>query len=45
MKTQARRYELRSKKLSIDLWYSQQSEWLALESKTARGQKLIYKLK
>lgn len=45
VKTPARRYELRSEKLSIDLWYSQQSEWLALESKTARGQKLIYKLK
>lgn len=45
VQTPARRYELRSEKLSIDLWYSQQKEWLALESKTARGQKLIYKLK
>lgn len=45
VKTPARRYELRSKKLSIDLWYSQRQEWLALESKTERGQKLIYKLK
>ena len=45
VKTQARRYELRSKKLSIDLWYSEQKEWLALESKTERGQKLIYKLR
>jgi hypothetical protein len=45
VKTQARRYELRSEKLSIDLWYSEQQEWLALESKTARGQKLIYKLR
>ena len=45
VKTPARRYELRSEKLSIDLWYSQQNQWLALESKTARGQKLIYKLK
>jgi hypothetical protein len=43
--TPARRYELRSEKLSIDLWYSPQKQWLALESKTARGQKLIYKLK
>jgi len=45
VKTPARRYELRSEKLSIDLWYSEQQQWLALESKTARGQKLIYKLK
>jgi hypothetical protein len=43
--TPARRYELRSEKLSIDLWYSSQQEWLALESTTARGQKLIYRLK
>lgn len=43
VKTPARRYELRSKngKLSIDLWYSEQQQWLALESKTERGQKLI----
>jgi hypothetical protein len=47
VKTPARRYELRStnQKLSIDLWYSPNDEWLALESKTERGQKLIYKLK
>jgi hypothetical protein len=47
VKTAARRYELRStnNKLSIDLWYSPNDEWLALESKTERGQKLIYKLK
>lgn len=45
VRTPARRYELRSQKLSIDLWYSEQQEWLALESKTERGQKLIYKLK
>lgn len=44
VQTPARRYELRSEQLSIDLWYSQQ-QWLALESKTKRGQKLIYKLK
>jgi hypothetical protein len=45
VKTPARRYELRSEKLSIDLWYSPQQQWLALESMTERGQKLIYKLK
>jgi hypothetical protein len=45
VQTPARRVELRSKKLSIDLWYSPQDEWLALESMTERGQKLIYKLK
>lgn len=43
--TPARRYELRSERLSIDLWYSEQKEWLALESRTARGQKLIYRLR
>ncbi|MBL8266791.1 DUF6134 family protein [Steroidobacter sp.] len=43
--TPARRYELRSDKLSIDLWYSERQEWLALESKTERGQKLIYRLR
>jgi hypothetical protein len=47
VKTTARRYELRStnQKLAIDLWYSPGDEWLALESRTERGQKLIYKLK
>jgi hypothetical protein len=47
VKTAARRYELRStnQKLAIDLWYSPSNEWLALESMTERGQKLIYKLK
>lgn len=45
VKTAARRYELRSRKLSIDLWYSEQKQWLALESKTERGQKLIYQLR
>lgn len=45
VKTPARRYELRSEKLSIDLWYSEQQQWLQLESKTQRGQKLIYKLR
>jgi hypothetical protein len=47
VKTPARRYELRStnQKLAIDLWYSPTDEWLALESRTERGQKLIYKLK
>jgi hypothetical protein len=43
--TPATRYELRSKKMSIDLWYSQDNQWLALESRTERGQRLIYKLK
>jgi hypothetical protein len=47
VETPARRYELRSKnqKLSIDLWYSTSNEWLALESRTEGGDKLIYKLK
>lgn len=44
-KVQARRYELRSEKLSIDLWYSNSKQWLALESYAGGGQKLIYRLR
>src|SRR5690606_6759466 len=40
----AQRYELRSEKLSIDLWYSSSGRWLALESRTPRGQRLRYRL-
>jgi len=35
--TPARRYRLTADNLTIDLWYSAQSEWLALESHTDGG--------
>jgi hypothetical protein len=46
----ARRYALRSRQtggppLAIDLWYSQDNRWLALESVTAGGRRLKYRLK
>lgn len=44
VRTPTRRFELRSRKLSIDLWYSDRDEWLALQSTTERGQQLIYQL-
>lgn len=40
----AQRYELRSEKLAIDLWYSASGRWVALESRTPRGQRLRYQL-
>lgn len=40
----AQRYSLRSAKLSIDLWYSRQGDWLALESLTRDGHRLTYRL-
>ncbi len=40
----AKRYKLTSKKLDIDLWYSPDNEWLALESKTESGRVLRYVL-
>lgn len=36
-------YRLRSDKLSIDLWYSKQGEWLQLESAAGSGRKLRYR--
>lgn len=43
--TQAtRRYRLTGSKLSIDLWYSQTGDWLALESTTESGRRLRYVL-
>lgn len=40
----ARRYRLITKDLSLDVWYSAGSEWLALESTTKDGRTLRYEL-
>jgi hypothetical protein len=38
----AQRYHLHSAKLEIDLWYSDQGDWLALESALEKGRRLRY---
>lgn len=43
-KVPARQYRLVTPKFSIDLWYSPQHEWLALQSTTQSGKVLHYKL-
>ncbi len=40
----ARRQQLKSAKLVIDLWHDATGEWLALESTTASGRKVRYRL-
>lgn len=40
----ARRYHLHSAKLEIDLWYSPEGAWLALESPSEKGRRLRYVL-
>lgn len=40
----ARKYRLLTKDLSLDIWYSADREWLALESTTKDGRKLRYEL-
>lgn len=40
----AYRYRLLAGEISIDLWYSPHQEWLALESTTAGGARLRYRL-
>jgi Family of unknown function (DUF6134) len=40
----ARKYRLITKDLSLDIWYSTDREWLALESTTKDGRKLRYEL-
>lgn len=37
-------YRIKTKKFSIDLWYSPSREWLALQSKTSNGTVLRYQL-
>jgi hypothetical protein len=39
---QAQHYHLHSAKLEIDLWYSDQGDWLALESALEKGRRLRY---
>ncbi len=40
----ARRYRLQTRDLALDVWYSSDSEWLALESTTKDGRTLRYEL-
>ena len=41
----AKRYKLKSDKLNIDLWYSEENQWLALNSITKDGTNLRYQMK
>lgn len=41
----AERYRLTATKMKIDLWYSPEKEWLALESTTPEGYLISYKLR
>jgi hypothetical protein len=41
----AERYRLTATKMKIDLWYSSEKEWLALESTTPEGYLISYKLR
>ena len=40
----ALRYRLEAEELGIELWYSENQEWLALEADAAGGRKLRYEL-
>lgn len=40
----ARKYRLKTSDLAVDVWYSQDREWLALESTTKDGRTLRYEL-
>ena len=40
----AQRYRLRAENLDLDLWYSQDGEWLGLRSTTKDGRKIRYQL-
>jgi len=42
---EANHYRLNNEKFSIDLWYSRNKEWLALESTTESGARLRYLVK
>lgn len=41
----AKKYKLKSDKLNIDLWYSDENQWLALNSITEDGTNLRYQMK
>jgi hypothetical protein len=40
----AQRYHLHGPEMEIDLWYSAQGDWLALESLTRKGRRVRYVL-
>ena len=42
--TEARRYKLTAKNMELDIWYSNDNRWLALESTVKGGRKLRYEL-
>ena len=42
--TPAQRYRLEAKNMKLDLWYSDDQQWLALESTVKGGRKLRYEL-
>jgi hypothetical protein len=42
--TNTHRYTLTSASLSMDLWYSEKGDWLALDARTPRGSTLHYRL-
>jgi len=42
--TSATRYQLRAKGMALDIWYSSDRRWLALESTVRGGRKLRYEL-
>ena len=42
--TPAQRYRLEARNMKLDLWYSDDQRWLALESTVKGGRKLRYEL-
>ena len=40
----AKRYRLQSANIAIDLWYSENMQWLALQTTTENGNQLRYQL-
>ena len=40
----AKKYRLSAKDINLDVWYSQDRQWLGLESTTESGRKLRYEL-
>jgi hypothetical protein len=44
VETAARRYALQGEDFQVDLWYSPEGEWLALESELTNGKRLRYEL-
>ncbi len=42
--TRTEHRRIKSEKFTIDLWYTEQREWVALQSTTSKGAKLFYRL-